>query len=327
RHLVEDREVRGYTAAAMNAARIGVLAGGESPEREVSLRSGERVHRALVARGYRAELLVLDRLDDLVGAIDGVDIVFSCLHGGAGENGTVQLLLDLLGVPYTGCGARAASRSMDKIRSRNLFATRGLAVPEGLEWKGQPAEGFVDAIRDRFSFPVVVKPTGEGSSIGVEIVDDAADLRSALERVTEGFGSALVEEYIPGQELTVGILEIGGEVRALPVIEIRPSGRFFNYDAKYVPGASKFLVPAPLEEDVAAAVQAASLEAHDALGCRGYSRVDLRLHEDGTPYVLEVNVLPGMTDESDLPRAASASGLGFEDLVEAMLATATKEEE
>jgi D-alanine-D-alanine ligase len=171
----------------------------------------------------------------------------------------------------------------------------------------------------------VVKPVDGGSSVGVEIVERQDELRQALRRVLAGFGAGIVEAYIPGQELTVGILVRDGVAAPLPVIEIRPRRRFFDYDAKYVPGEADFLVPAPLEEAMASRVQDAALRAHHALGCAGYSRVDLRLHEDGTPFVLEVNALPGMTPASDLPRAAQASGLAFDALVETMLATARKE--
>lgn len=318
---------RGYTAAAMIAGRIGVLAGGESPEREISLRSGEHVHGALVARGHDAQLLTLERLDDLVTSLDGIDIVFNCLHGGAGEDGTVQLALDLLGLPYTGSGPRAAARSMDKIRSRNLFATHGLAVPAAVVWTGQPVEEFASAVEEALSFPVIVKPPDGGSSLGVEFIDAAEKLVPTLHRATKEHGAVLVERFVPGREITVGILDVAGETRALPVIEIRPSERFFTYESKCDHGLSEFVVPASLDEGLSEEVQGVALEAHEALGCRGYSRVDLRLDEDGTPFVLEVNALPGMTAGSDLPRAAAAAGIDFEDLVEAMLATAAKEEE
>jgi len=309
----------------MPTLRIGVLAGGESPEREISLLSGRRVHQALLDRGHAAVLLELDTLDSLVTAVEGIDLAFNCLHGGAGEDGTVHLLLDLLGIPYPGSGARAAFRAMDKPLARKRFATAGLAVPPGIEWQNQKLEDYCGAITSQLGFPCAVKPTHGGSSVGVAIADHPDKLVAAVRRVTAEFGSALVETYIPGRELTVGILRIQGEETPLPVIEIRSSHGFFDYTSKYVDGEAEFLVPAPLDAKTTISVQSAALDAHNALGCRGYSRVDLRLHEDGGPYLLEVNVLPGMTQSSDLPRAAAAAGYSFEDLVETMLATADKE--
>jgi D-alanine-D-alanine ligase len=309
----------------MRTQRIGVLSGGESPEREVSRQSGRNVHAALQRRGHDAALIDLGHLDGLVESIAEVDTVFNCLHGGAGENGTVQLLLDLLRIPYTGSGARSAFLAMDKLRSRARFAAAGLAVAPGLEWHGQDLDRFGEAVLGEIGLPAVVKPVDAGSSVGVTIVNHRDELHSALRQVVDGFGAGIVEAHIPGRELTVGILERDGVDAPLPIIEIRSRRRFFDYDAKYVAGQAEFLVPAPLEDAITSRVQDVALRAHHALGCSGYSRVDLRLHEDGTPFVLEVNALPGMTPASDLPRAAEAAGLGFDALVETMLATAGKE--
>lgn len=317
----ESIAAEGYTAAAMTTQRVGVIAGGESPEREVSLASGACVHRALCQTGRPVTLLALDSLDDLVGALAGIDVVFNCLHGGAGENGTLQLLLDLLGVDYAGSGAQAAFRAMDKVRARALFEQDGLHVPPGLAWTGKDLRGFRDRVLAELGVPVVVKPIDAGSSIGVHVVDRPEDLEGALVEVTTTLGSALVERHIEGRELTVGVLRIDGQERSLPVVEIHPRHGFFDYRAKYEPGAAEFLVPAPLGESVTSAVQEAGLRAHRALGCRGYSRVDLRLASDGTPFVLEVNASPGMTENSDLPRAAAAAGYSFSQLVSMMLDT------
>jgi D-alanine-D-alanine ligase len=307
-----------------NEERIGVLAGGDSPEREISLVSGEHVHRALRNRGRNVRLIALETLDDLFPALADVDVVFNCLHGGSGEDGTVQILLDVMRIPYAGSSARACARAMDKVYAKTLFETMRVPTPPGLALGGGDPEVFCGRVRDALSAPFVVKPTNLGSTIGVVVVDDEAELRSAVVGVAGEYGDVLVESYIAGRELTVGILRGEEGDAALPVIEIRVPDALFDYTAKYTEGVAQFVVPAELPDDVASRVQAVSLQAHQTLGCTGYSRADLRLAEDDTPYVLEVNTIPGMTPISDLPRAAAAAGIPFEDLVEQMLRTTWK---
>ncbi|MFC2077187.1 D-alanine--D-alanine ligase [Candidatus Bipolaricaulota bacterium] len=309
-----------------NAGRIGVLAGGDSPEREVSLVSGEHVKRALESLGYDAQLIITEELDDLFPALDGIDVVFNCLHGGSGEDGTVQLFLDVMGIPYAGSGAQACARAMDKVQAKSIFGTMRVPTPPWLSLDNGDPVALVDRIREAFSSPFVVKPTHLGSTIGVTVVENADDLPTAVEDVFDRHGTVLVESYIAGRELTVGILLRDGEEVPLPVIEIRTPDALFDYQAKYTDGIAEFVVPAQIPDDVAREVQAISLRAHQTLGCYGFSRVDLRLSEDGAPYVLEVNTLPGMTPISDLPRAAAAAGIRFEQLVEMMLKTSAKED-
>jgi len=307
---------------------IAVLAGGDSPERDISLISGAEAHRALVAAGHAATLVRIDSLDDLVPQLREVDIAFNCLHGGAGEDGTVQLLLDVLGVPYPGSGARACFRTMDKVRSRAIFAAQGIPIAEGLAYEGSDLSTFLLGASERLGFPMVIKPSNGGSTIGVEFVESPGQLRAAADAILGAFPSLIVEKYIAGREVTVGILRQDGADAPLPVIEIRIPGKLFDYEAKYTDGVAEFLAPAPLDAETAGRLQDVSLRAHEALGCSGYSRVDLRLTKDGTPYVLEVNTLPGMTPMSDLPRAAAAEGIPYPDLVDMMLDTAdTKEDE
>lgn len=306
---------------------IGVLAGGDSPERDISLVSGSHVHRALVENGHRASQIVIESLDDLVPRLHGVDAVLNCLHGGAGEDGTVQLLLDVMGIDYAGSGARACFRAMEKGRARAIFATQEIPIPAGAYYEAGDLAVFLRDATERLDFPLVVKPANAGSTIAVSVVDDAAHLDSEAESVLSAFGSLILERYIEGREITVGILRQDGEDAALPVIEIRIPGRLFDYAAKYTEGVAEFLAPAPIDPETAARIQDVALRAHRALGCSGYSRVDLRLSEDGTPYVLEVNTLPGMTPISDLPRAAAAAGIDYAQLVEIMLATADAKED
>ena len=307
----------------MTARRtIGVLAGGDSPERDISLISGSHVHRALTEDGHDASLISIDSLDDLVPQLHGIDVVFNCLHGGAGEDGTVQLLLDVMGIPYAGSGARACFRAMDKSRARAIFAAQGIPIPAGCSHEGGDLAAFVRDVAARFGFPMVIKPGNAGSTVAVHFIEDENALDSAAGSILAAFPSLLVEEYIEGREITVGILRQGGTDTALPVAEIRIPGKLFDYEAKYTDGVAEFLAPAPLDPLTAERLQAVSLRAHEALGCSGFSRVDLRLAEDGTPYVLEVNALPGMTPMSDLPRAAAVAGISYGRLIETMLSTA-----
>ena len=306
---------------------IGVLAGGDSPERDISLISGSHVHRALVENGHDALLISIDSLDDLVPRLGGIDVVFNCLHGGSGEDGTVQLLLDVMGIPYVGSAARACFRAMEKTRSLAIFATQGIPIPEGLTYESGDLASFLIRAIDALGFPMVIKPGNAGSTVSVHYVEDEDRLRKAAASILETFPSLVVEEYIEGREITVGVLRRNGSDQALPVIEIRIPGRLFDYAAKYTDGVAEFLAPAPLEPEIVERLQAESLRAHEALGCSGFSRVDLRLAEDGSPYVLEVNTLPGMTPISDLPRAAAAAGIPFERLVDVMLSTADKKED
>jgi D-alanine-D-alanine ligase len=309
-----------------NGRTIGVLAGGDSPERDVSLTSGSHVHQALIEGGYNASLVTIDSLDDLLPALDSVDTVFNCLHGGAGEDGTVQLLLDVVGIPYAGSGARACFQAMNKIRARAVFASQGIPTPEGLAYQDGDLTPLLDEAVDSLGFPMVAKPGAAGSTLGIRFAEDREQLREAADAILAEFSSLMVEQYIAGREITVGILRQGAGDAPLPVIEIRIPGPLFDYEAKYSDGVAEFLAPAPLDDETARRLQAVSLRAHLALGCAGYSRVDLRLAEDGTPYVLEVNTLPGMTPMSDLPRAAAVAGIPYTDLVARMLATADSKE-
>ena len=307
-----------------NEKKIGVLAGGDSPEREISLISGKYVHRALVERGHDARLITIEALDDLFPHLEDVDIAFNCLHGGSGEDGTVQIFLDVMGIPYAGSDAQACARAMHKAQAKTLFERMRVPTPPGIAREQEDIAAFADKVCKSCSPPLVVKPTDLGSTIGVTVVRNADSLLSTVVSAAEEYGSILVESYIAGRELTVGILRQGEEDAALPVIEIRFPDALFDYHAKYSEGGAEFIAPAKLPDDITAHVQAVSLLAHQTLGCFGFSRVDLRLAEDGTPYVLEVNTLPGMTPLSDLPRAAAIAGIPFERLVEIMLDTAAK---
>jgi len=301
---------------------VAVLYGGASPERDVSLVSGAHVVEALQSAAFDVRDVCIRTLDELVASLEGVDRVFNCLHGGAGEDGTVQLLLDVMGIPYAGSRAPACYQAMDKSVSKACFEARRIPTPAGRVLQ-EPSrlDSFVTSVLDTLSFPLIVKPVDGGSTLGVSVVRDQLSLQSACAELLDYPTLPIIETFIPGRELTVGILRLNGKDTPLPVVEIRLSEDVFDYASKYTDGVAEFLAPAPLDAESARVVQDTALEAHHALGCSGYSRVDIRLGDDGTPYVLEVNTLPGMTPLSDLPRAARVAGLSYEECVFAMLHT------
>ena len=304
---------------------IGVISGGDSPEREVSLISGREVYKALKTLNHKVVAIEITSLDDLVPKLRNVDLAFNCLHGGSGEDGTVQLLFEVMNILYPGSGPQASALCMDKLQSKAALKASGVLVPKAIPYGGEDRGAFTQIVIETLGLPIVLKPQYLGSSIGVRIVDTVENMEAALPPLVSEVQSFFAEEYIPGRELTAGIITDNGKDRALPVVEMRPKERFFDYEAKYTNGMTEFLVPAPLDEQSTLQIQEASLSACRILGCRGFSRVDLRLREDGVPFILEVNTLPGMTPVSDLPRAAAAEGISFPELVEMMLKTAFKE--
>lgn len=284
--------------------KVAVLMGGPSSEREVSLRSGAAVARALRERGYEVTEVVVgeDASFDLPA---GVEAAFVAMHGKFGEDGTVQRLLRERGVPHTGSSPEACARSFDKSRSKPVIAAAGISTPAfELRQAGDSR---------RLPLPVVVKPVRQGSSVGISRVFREEEWSEALAAALAYDDTVLVEEFIPGRELTVGV--VGGV--ALPVIEI--AADFFDYRAKYTPGVAAHRIPAPIPEETARACQAAALATFRALGCAGMGRVDIRLREDGRFFVLELNNIPGMTEVSLLPDAARAHGWEFPELCERIL--------
>lgn len=294
--------------------KIGVLMGGLASEREVSLASGNAVLKALREKGYDAVGIDAGRETAAQLAKEGVEIAFNALHGKYGEDGAIQGLLEVLGIPYTGSGILASAIGMNKIVSKAVFKAAGLAVGPyqvvtGL-YGAQSAMGAAEV-----GFPVFVKPSSEGSSVGVSRVDRAEQLPAALELALTYDREILIESYIAGREVQVGIL---GD-RALGAIEIVPKNLFYDYESKYKEGMSEHFFPARIPEAVYARVLEAGLAAHRAIGCRGYSRVDFIVTDAGTPCILEVNTLPGMTATSLLPDIARGVGIPFPDLVEEIL--------
>lgn len=304
--------MKGWTRTEMRKKKIGVLAGGWSVEREVSLRTGQAALTALQARGYQAQLI--DPQHQLPQQLQaaGIDIAFIALHGQGGEDGTVQGLLEVMRVPYTGSGVLASSMAMDKIITKQLLLYHGLPTP-AFDYV-RPGETPEDLLRRCQRLPIVVKPAREGSTFGISIVRTREELVAGVATAGNLNGALMVEDYIDGDELTVSV--VNG--RVLPVIQIVAPGGFYDYQAKYVSGTTKYLVPAPLPVKMTVKVQDVALRAWHALGCRGAARVDFMVANEDL-YCIEVNTIPGMTATSLLPKAAAAAGIPFEDLVEMIL--------
>jgi D-alanine-D-alanine ligase len=293
--------------------RVAVLMGGTSSEREVSLDSGRNVLEALRSRGVDA--FAVDGIPALIDAIraDRVDRVFNILHGnkGGGEDGVLQGLLEALGVPYTGSDVLGSALAMDKIRTKQVWLSLGLPTPRYVRLeKGAD----VHAAARELGLPVIVKPSCEGSSVGVSRVFNDADLDSAVELATRYPGELLMEQMVVGDELTVGILGDGTAHQALPSIRIVPKGEWYDYNAKYIAEDTQYLCPG-LEGDAETEIRRIALAAFLAAGCSGWARVDvMRDRNSGKFYLLEVNTAPGMTSHSLVPKAARQVGIGFEDL-------------
>jgi D-alanine-D-alanine ligase len=302
------------TRDELMGARIGVLMGGRSSEREVSLQTGRAVADALREKGYHP--VEVDVGPDVAGHLlaQGVEAAFVALHGRFGEDGSIQGLLESMGIPYTGSGVLASALGMDKVRSRWIFEKLDLPVPPYRVLFREEAAMFCPGEHGP-SLPLVVKPVREGSSVGVKIVREAEEMASALD-LALSFGSpVLVERYIPGREIQVGILDD----QPLGAIEIRPRNDFYDYEAKYKDGLAEHIFPAPLPPDIYGQALQLGLSAHRALGCDGGTRVDLLLENEKDFFVLEVNTLPGMTAVSLLPEIARGAGLSFADLCERIL--------
>jgi D-alanine-D-alanine ligase len=276
----------------------------------VSLATGAAVATALRARGY--EVAEIDAAGDLAPSLAAAapDVVFIALHGRWGEDGTVQGFLEILGIPYTGSGVLASSLAMDKVLSKRVFASLAIPTPdfEVLE----PGEA---ASTIRLGAPLVAKPPREGSTIGVAVARTDAEIPAAVAAARAHSPDVLVERFVRGRELTVGVID--GE--SLPVVEIQPEGGFYDFASKYTPGRTRYTCPAALPAEVEMAVREAGRRAYRALGCAGAARVDVLLDERSDPWVLEVNTIPGMTPTSLLPKAAAAAGMDFETLVERIL--------
>ncbi len=295
-------------------AKIAVVMGGSSAEREVSIKSGSGVMRALQSLGYDAQSLDYDtRFIEAIREI-APDAVFVALHGPGGEDGQVQALLEFLGMPYTGSNVEASALAMDKHLTKKLLAAEGLptAAWDLFDLSG----GTLPLLPGSLDLPLVIKPRFEGSAIGVAIVRTHEQWTNAMIAAAKNYGQIMAEEYLDGHEFTVAIL---GE-EALPVIEIVPNtDEFYTYEAKYAQGGSTHIVPAKIDEDLAARLQMIALSVHRLLGLRDYSRTDFIVTKEGRPQILEINTLPGLTPTSLMPDACAAVGISYEALVDRLV--------
>jgi D-alanine-D-alanine ligase len=302
-----------------------VLKGGRSLERGVSLRSGARVEDALERLGH--EVVSIDAGGDLAKrlTVGRADVAFIAMHGLGGEDGTVQELLEILGIPFTGPGVAACARCMDKVLAKHELRDAGVPTPDWFAFNETAFRelGAADALSDleeRLGFPLVIKPSRGGSALGVKFAASWFEVPEALVSAFSYDNRVLLERFVEGRELAVSVL--GGE--PLPVVEAIPSdGDRYDFEARYEIGRTNFVCPAELGDEDTMAVTATAVAAYEALGCSGFSRVDLILGADG-PRVLEVNAIPGLTDTSLLPQAAEAAGMTFEELVERILELALK---
>jgi D-alanine-D-alanine ligase len=303
----------------MKKLTVALLSGGISSEREVSMQSGDQVYEALDNAKYN--ILRYDPKTDLPRLVNDapeIDVALIILHGPYGEDGTVQGLLDLLGIPYQGSGVLGSALAMNKAVTKQLYEKSGLPVPPYLIYDGKDKVD-ADAWVGQIGLPLVVKPVVGGSSVGMSIVKSTDALQDALDKATAHDSAVLVESFIAGTELTGGVIG-NRDLEALPIIEIIPDQtyEFFDYEAKYTPGATREICPARIDDELTKKAQSYAKKAHKALFCRGYSRTDMILR-DGKIYVLETNTIPGMTATSLLPQAAQTAGIDFSRLMDRLI--------
>lgn len=298
--------------------KVAVLLGGRSKEREISLVTGEEIYKALIQSGYLA--FKIDLNEDVVENLkrEFPEVVFIALHGRYGEDGTVQGMLELLGIPYTGSGILASALGINKAATKRIFKAEGIPTPDFRVFKPRSFQAskqeIIDDLPKKLGLPLVIKPVNEGSTIGMSIIKEKENLLEAIETAFEYDEEVLVEKFIEGTEITVGVL--GNEKpQSLPTLEITHDSEMYDYETKYTEGLSRHIIPARIPEEQRKMAQEMAIRIHEILGCRGFSRVDFIVSADGTPYALEINTIPGMTPLSLFPDAARAAGIEFPELV------------
>ncbi|MHA7121980.1 D-alanine--D-alanine ligase [Achromobacter xylosoxidans] len=300
--------------------KVGVLYGGRSAEREVSLMSGAGVHQALLSAGVDAHLFDTGERSLAELAAEGFERVFIALHGRFGEDGSIQGALELLGIPYTGSGPLASALAMDKTMTKRVWLQHGLPTPE---FELLDADTELRLVPDRLSLPLIIKPPHEGSTVGITKVVGYSDMKEAYALAAKFDAEVLAEQFIQGRELTVAILGGGKTARALPVIEIAAPGGNYDYEHKYFSDDTQYFCPAALPPAVAEEVADIAVRAYRALGCEGWGRADFMLDADNRPWLLEMNTSPGMTSHSLVPMAARATGMSYAELCVTILADAS----
>jgi D-alanine-D-alanine ligase len=305
---------------------VAVVMGGPSAEEQISLSTGHSVAAALREKGYKVkEIRLVPHMFSEQVKESGADVVFIAVHGLYGEDGRLQSALEMMEIPYTGSGVLASAVSMNKIAAKRVFIGSGIPTPDYifLYRKDRDKQDMIQAITDKFSLPVVVKPVSQGSSLGVTIEKEVSGLQKALELAFQYDEEVLVEPYVAGQETSVCMMrQKDGSVKVWPVVLIKPHAEWYDFNAKYSAGGVDHLVPAPLPEEITRTLKEISVAAYEVLGCSGVARTDCIIGEDGNCYVLEMNTVPGMTPTSLVPDAAAAEGLTFGDLCEMILDSA-----
>jgi len=304
----------------LKKTKIAVILGGSSSEREVSLRSGENVYQALKRKGYN--VIKIDLNKNIVENLkkEKAELAYIILHGAPGEDGTIQGLLEIIGIPYTGSGILGSAISLNKIVTKQLFIANNIPTPPAIILR----EKFTEKEKQeaiKMGFPLMLKPASEGSSIGVKKLNNLKELEANIEEFLQKYRDGLIEKYIKGKDITVGIIEDKQNIKALPVLELVPKSEFYDYEAKYTKGKTEFILPANLTPELTRKVQELAIKAHRAVWCYGVSRVDMVVDGENV-YVLEVNSIPGMTETSDLPAEARTDGIEFDELVERILESA-----
>lgn len=301
--------------------KIGVLCGGMSNEREVSLRSGKNCFEALQRLGYKnTEIIDVDKNIAKVLLDKEIEIAYIALHGKYGEDGCIQGLLEILGIPYTGCGVRSSAVCMNKDVTKKVLATESLPLIKSL------MVNSTEELEEKISgltLPLMIKPVGEGSSIGMSKVNELSELSKAVNEALKCDKDVMLEEFIQGESLTVGVLDIGDKTIATPILGFRTKTEWYDFEAKYTEGMTEFILPAEIPQEITAKIQELSKVAHKAVGATGMSRVDFLLDaKSNIPYILEINTIPGMTDLSDLPAQANCMGIDYDNLVKIILNSA-----
>lgn len=299
-------------------AKIAVLCGGMSSEAEVSRRSGKGCYDALQRLGYKNSEMVEVGIDIAQVLKDGkYDYAYNALHGKYGEDGCIQGILEILKIPYTGCGVMSSAVCMHKEYTKRILSTRS-EIPLVKSVFVQKGENVTQKTKD-LKFPVITKPVSEGSSFGMTKVNTPEELEKAYNEAIKYNDDVLIEEFIDGVFVTVGVLEKDGANFATEILEIRPKNEWYDFEAKYTPGMSEFILPAELDENLTKKIKEISILSHETAGCRGVSRVDFMISKDSVPYVIEINTSPGMTVTSDLPAQAKVMGISYDDLVQIIL--------
>ena len=296
--------------------KIAVLMGGPSSEAEVSRRSGKNVFNALKNLGYQnVELIEVDKNISKTLQDKGIEVVYNAMHGKYGEDGCIQGMLEVMGIPYTGCGVMASSVCMNKEYTKNILKEAGIPLIKSVLVRKD--EDYKDKIKE-LKYPFMLKPVSEGSSIGMYKVNNPQEMEECFKKALECGQDVMVEEYLQGKSVTVGVLENGDDKFATEILEFRTKTEWYDYEAKYTAGMTEFILPAELTEEMTKKVKQVAIDSFNACDCRGVSRVDFLVTED-VPYVLEINTSPGMTDLSDLPAQSKAMGIDYDTLVQIIL--------